>query len=320
MEPLQRRNQPTKGTTRIIKRKTSRRLLHLPPACSVGHHSVLPQNHSLLAWRHQQLHLHSSASASPQGQEARDRPRHPKRAASGFHLARPHVPHHKQHRLLPPVQSLVLGQRQQYLHLLRDQWPQQQEVRQEVQRIQHPLRRMRVRPHRHQPVPCLHFWIRPLRPHHEAILLRLRARWRRTGWRGCSRSRLGSMVEKARERKMRRRPTRSRRRCSNLRGTGRTSSRGTRWALVGTFLSSRLPLLHSFSPGSYFSNFLFLFSFHLCIGMLRLKKHKENDARRVILRSSTTGKIFIVRWHSLTCPRLDLMRFFFSFFITLRGV
>ncbi|KAI0297110.1 hypothetical protein BC826DRAFT_967791 [Russula brevipes] len=31
------------------------------------------------------------------------------------------------------------------------------------------------------------------------------------------------------------------------------------------------------------------------IGMLRLKKHKETNARRVILRSSTTGKIIIVR-------------------------
>jgi len=29
------------------------------------------------------------------------------------------------------------------------------------------------------------------------------------------------------------------------------------------------------------------------IGMLRLKKHKETDARRVILRSNTTGKILI---------------------------
>jgi nucleoporin NUP2 len=32
-----------------------------------------------------------------------------------------------------------------------------------------------------------------------------------------------------------------------------------------------------------------------CIGMLRLKKHKETTARRVILRSATTGKIIIVR-------------------------
>jgi hypothetical protein len=47
--------------------------------------------------------------------------------------------------------------------------------------------------------------------------------------------------------------------------------------------------------------------------MLRLKKHKETNARRVILRSNTSGKIIIVRWHSLTCPRLDFMRFFFSF-------
>ena len=38
----------------------------------------------------------------------------------------------------------------------------------------------------------------------------------------------------------------------------------------------------------------------LCIGLLRLKKHKETNARRVILRSSTTGKIIIVRWHSIT--------------------
>lgn len=37
-----------------------------------------------------------------------------------------------------------------------------------------------------------------------------------------------------------------------------------------------------------------LFSFDA--GMLRLKKHKVNNARRVILRSSATGKIIIVRF------------------------
>ena len=30
--------------------------------------------------------------------------------------------------------------------------------------------------------------------------------------------------------------------------------------------------------------------------MLRLKKHKETNARRVILRATTTGKIVIVRF------------------------
>ena len=33
----------------------------------------------------------------------------------------------------------------------------------------------------------------------------------------------------------------------------------------------------------------------LGVGMLRLKKHKETNARRVLLRNSSTGKITIVR-------------------------
>jgi hypothetical protein len=53
--------------------------------------------------------------------------------------------------------------------------------------------------------------------------------------------------------------------------------------------------------------------------MLRLKKHKATNARRVILRSNTTGKIIIVRWLSFACPRLDLMRFFILFFFIARG-
>lgn len=39
-------------------------------------------------------------------------------------------------------------------------------------------------------------------------------------------------------------------------------------------------------------------------GVLRLKKHKEKGARRVLLRSSSTGQILIVSPHSLEQPKL----------------
>jgi nucleoporin NUP2 len=79
---------------------------------------------------------------------------------------------------------------------------------------------------------------------------------------------------------------------------------------IGWYPFSLLPFLASLFLSRLTISFFFLF--RLCIGMLRLKKHKETDARRVILRSSTTGKIIIVRWHSLTCPHLDLILMRFS--------
>jgi len=57
------------------------------------------------------------------------------------------------------------------------------------------------------------------------------------------------------------------------------------------------PTWSEMGVGAYFSSWGSHLSFYLahCIGMLRLKKHKETNARRVILRSNTTGKIIIVR-------------------------
>jgi nucleoporin NUP2 len=60
------------------------------------------------------------------------------------------------------------------------------------------------------------------------------------------------------------------------------------------------PTWSEMGVGAYFSLSLLgptfiILSRSLCIGMLRLKKHKETNARRVILRSNTTGKIIIVR-------------------------
>jgi hypothetical protein len=54
--------------------------------------------------------------------------------------------------------------------------------------------------------------------------------------------------------------------------------------------------------------------------MLRLKKHKATNARRVILRSNTTGKIIIVRWLFSRMSSFGPHAILFSFFfITLRG-
>lgn len=40
-------------------------------------------------------------------------------------------------------------------------------------------------------------------------------------------------------------------------------------------------------------------------GVLRLKKHKENDSRRVLLRNSSTGKVVIVSVDPRTLHPVD---------------